>query len=209
MKDKMYGYIYITTCRINGKKYIGQKIFDKKGVWRTYLGSGVMFSKALKKYGKENFYSQVIAIGYNKNDLNILEYNTIKQHDATKSLDYYNIAEGGHMGSTSPGMHHTEETKQKIRASKIGRNIGEQNSFYGKRHTEETKRIIKEKNTGINSSQATKVICITTNEVFYTLTDACNYYNIPLPNISDCCRNKRKSAGKHPKTKEKLIWAYA
>ena len=66
-----YGFIYITTNMINGKKYIGQKIFDNK--FNNYLGSGKLLKQAIKKYGKKNFYREIITITYNKNELNKLE----------------------------------------------------------------------------------------------------------------------------------------
>ena len=42
------------------------------------------------------------------------------------------------------GKHHTEETKQKLRESHLGRYDGEKNPFYGKHHTEEAKAKIAE-----------------------------------------------------------------
>ena len=52
------------------------------------------------------------------------------------------------------------------------------------------------------------VLCITTNEEFDSICAAARYYNIPQANISYCLQGKRKSAGKHPVTKEKMIWKY-
>lgn len=49
----MYGYVYITENKLNGKKYIGKhraEIFDK-----SYLGSGKALKSAIKLYGKSNF----------------------------------------------------------------------------------------------------------------------------------------------------------
>lgn len=34
-----YGFIYMTTNLVNQRRYIGKKSYDKRGVWRTYLGS--------------------------------------------------------------------------------------------------------------------------------------------------------------------------
>lgn len=51
----MYGFIYITTNHINGKQYIGQRKYDKKEKWKNYLGSGIILTRAIEKYGKENF----------------------------------------------------------------------------------------------------------------------------------------------------------
>ena len=54
-----------------------------------------------------------------------------------------------------------------------------------------------------------KIKCITTNEIFNTMKEAGEKYNIKNTcNITQCCRGKRKSAGKHPITKEKLVWEY-
>ena len=56
----MYGFIYITTNHINGKKYIGQKKYDKSGKWKKYLGSGLALKNAITKYGVENFSKEII-----------------------------------------------------------------------------------------------------------------------------------------------------
>ena len=43
--------IYKTTNLITGKIYVGQDSRDNP----QYLGSGIILSYAIKKYGKENF----------------------------------------------------------------------------------------------------------------------------------------------------------
>ena len=48
-----YSFIYKTTNLINGKIYIGQHTTDN--INDRYLGSGVYFLRAVKKYGKKNF----------------------------------------------------------------------------------------------------------------------------------------------------------
>ena len=53
-----------------------------------------------------------------------------------------------------------------------------------------------------------KVICLNTNEIFDSLSNAEKQYNIMSYNISACCRGKQKSAGKHPITGDKLVWMY-
>jgi len=62
-----YGFIYITTNMINGKRYIGQKIFS--GKWKSYLGSGVVLLKAIKKYGRQNFNRNIVDIAYSFDEL--------------------------------------------------------------------------------------------------------------------------------------------
>lgn len=56
---KIYGIIYMTTCILNGKIYIGQTIHWRD---RTYLGSGVALCEAVKKYGRDKFKRKILKI---------------------------------------------------------------------------------------------------------------------------------------------------
>lgn len=55
-------------------------------------------------------------------------------------------------------------------------------------------------------SQGRKVICINTKEIFNTIKDAEDYYNVD--GIGNCCEGKTHSAGKHKKSNEKLFWLF-
>jgi len=90
---KPYGFIYITTNQINNRKYIGQKKLTND--WRTYLGSGSLLKIAVFKHNKENFNREIIAIAYSKEELNKLEIDSIKNHNAVEDSHYYNISSGG------------------------------------------------------------------------------------------------------------------
>jgi len=112
-----YGFIYITTNLINGKKYIGQRMYCRD--WRYYLGSGKYFKLSIKKYGRENFKREIIEIAYSKEELNKLEKKHIKKHNAVESKKYYNILEGGN-GSPTAGTHYSDELKKKLSLANIG-----------------------------------------------------------------------------------------
>jgi len=60
----------------------------------------------------------------------------------------------------------------------------------------------------IHKENSKQVICITTNEIFKSQTNASKKYYISPSGISSCCNGKQKSAGKHPETGEKLKWMY-
>lgn len=85
-----FGYIYITTCLINNKKYIGKRSkskFDEK-----YYGSGKIFKRALEKYGKENFKVEILEWCKTKEELNEAERKWIKYYNAQEDKMFYNIS---------------------------------------------------------------------------------------------------------------------
>ncbi|MDD2285627.1 MAG: GIY-YIG nuclease family protein [Paludibacter sp.] len=75
-----YGFIYITTNMINGKKYIGQKKYMKH--WENYLGSGVILRNAINKYGRDNFKREIIEDCITKEDLDRKEKYWISFYDS-------------------------------------------------------------------------------------------------------------------------------
>ena len=88
-----FGFIYITTNLVNGKRYIGQRKFSDG--WKPYLGSGKRFKEAVKKYGRENFVRSIVDIAYSREELNAKEINLIKFLNAVDSRNFYNISDGG------------------------------------------------------------------------------------------------------------------
>lgn len=173
-----YGFIYITTNMVNGKKYIGQKKLDSK--WKNYLGSGKAFKRAIKKYGGENFHRDIVAIAYSKEELDNLEIEFIELHNAVKSEDYYNIKTGG--GSGNPYAGKTEEEIEGI------------------------KKKLSEIQLGEKHHQATKVICTTTGRVFDYIKQGAEFYGCWHTGITQCCRGKRKSNGSF--NGKPLKWMY-
>lgn len=53
-----------------------------------------------------------------------------------------------------------------------------------------------------------KVKCTTTGQIFNSIQEAKEYFNIKGFNISSVCQGKRKYCGVDPKTGEKLQWEY-
>lgn len=112
---KIYGYVYLITNLINSKQYVGQtvqKTIKKRFEGHIYAGKksiNMIIVKAIKKYGKENFIIQELAIAYNQEELTFLEgmymswFNTIKPNG-------YNIKK-----IINNKGRHSEETKEKIR----------------------------------------------------------------------------------------------
>lgn len=98
----------------------------------------------------------------------------------------------------------SEHTRQKLREIRLGvprSDITKQKMSIAR----------KGKYTGLNSANMRPVYCIELSEIFWGALGAQNKYHISRNSICEVCRgkNKKKSAGKHPETGEKLHWLYA
>jgi group I intron endonuclease len=104
-----YGYIYLITNKINGKGYVGQSINHlNSSRWSSHIKGkqNTAISRAIKKYGKENFYFDIIDItAENQDELNSLEIYYIQK---LNTFGFgYNMTTGGNYGQRS------EETKRR------------------------------------------------------------------------------------------------
>lgn len=157
--------IYCITNLINQKKYIGFTSQEPSSRWNRHInGSGITISKAIQKYGKDNFKFEVILQGLNRDDVLSMETYFIETMN-TLSPNGYNLTTGGE-GLINPSIETRErmslsqkklwksdehklkmlnasknrppvanETKIKLSILRSGKN----NPFYGKMHSQETK----------------------------------------------------------------------
>lgn len=241
-------YIYITTNLINGKQYIGQHKGDYND---SYLGSGILITKAIKKYGKDNFTKEVLAYCNSREEADEKERYYIEKYNAIDSDNFYNCQEGGTGGDGWRACkrwmeQHPEEAKKVYQTN--GKKIQEwaknnpekakENTLamiegarqWRKNNPEQAKETVKRLQEGRKKWQTThkeeyqaqiddwrnrgteanrvSVICITTGEVFKSQSEASRHYPTAYQaNITKCLKGTRKSAGRHPDTGEKLMWA--
>jgi hypothetical protein len=95
---KKYHYIYITFCLVNDKIYVGRRSCDCLPEEDTgYLGSGVIFRNALRKYGKENFEKEIVEV-CNYSELKEKEIFYIAYFEANNRKIGYNLTKGGEDG---------------------------------------------------------------------------------------------------------------
>lgn len=227
--NNYYGFIYITTNKITGKQYIGQRKYY--GNHEEYLGSGHLIKAAIKEYGKENFSRLILEKCYTRKELNEKEKYWISLFNASESEEFYNIALGGEggglAGEKAPnyGKHMSIETREKIRLSQMGAS----NSFYGRHHSEETRNKLAQYATGKKHTDDEKrrmSINMRKNHADYngsknprakktnqyTLSgeliktwdcakDAANVLGLNYVSITQCCRGIYKSSGGY-------IWKY-
>ena len=170
----MYGFIYITTNLVNGKKYLGQRKYSKG--WESYLGSGVAFKKALKKYGKENFKREIIVEAETAEELNQFEKELSIKYDVVNSDNWYNLCYGG--GATT-GYVFSEESKRKMSEKAKGRYSGEKNPMYGR--------------CGKNAPSARAVYIDELKKYFDTIKECAAFIGVAPSNVSAVLSGKRKT----------------
>jgi group I intron endonuclease len=88
----MFHIIYKTTNLVNGKYYYG--VHSTKDINDDYLGSGSKLKNAIKKYGKENFSKEIIAVFSERKDA-LLKEKEIVNISLVISEECYNLTEGG------------------------------------------------------------------------------------------------------------------
>lgn len=113
----MYGYIYLTTNLVNGKRYIGQKS-SNKFLGEAYLGSGPLLRSAISKYGISNFSIKMIEECDSKEQLNEREKYWISYYNAVEDPMFYNLAKGGE--GLRKGSKMSSNTRKKMSKSQLG-----------------------------------------------------------------------------------------
>lgn len=116
-------YIYKITCKVNNKIYIGQTTETLEKRFNRHMGyqkdtHDTKFYRAVRKYGVENFYIELIAQATSKEELDNLEEHYIQKYQAIEKG--YNTSLGKIGGDTLTHNPNLAKIKEKIRNSKLG-----------------------------------------------------------------------------------------
>ena len=79
--NDFFGFIYIITNKLSGKKYLGRKFFHvhqkrkrvRESPWRTYMGSCKPLSADIKELGKANFTFEIFRLYTTRGGLSYFE----------------------------------------------------------------------------------------------------------------------------------------
>ena len=146
-------------------EYIKTPIPDKDGYLRV----------TLYDRGRNKTYAihKLVAIHFldNPNNFPIINHkNEIRSDNRVENLEWCTNSENQIHAYKNGLKVQTEEIKKKIGLSRLG------------------------KYKGRNSYNCKKVKCVSTGEVFYSLNEAGEKYNISPSSITECCRGRHKTA---------------
>ena len=218
--------IYMLTCKISKHRYIGQSQNITRRLWEHKSQRNaprLPISRAIKKYGWENFECEVLEYcpAEELNEKEIYYIELLKPE--------YNVSKGGEQGMR--GYHHSPETKEKLKVAATKQWQGktpEEKAYVithqlthhskkgdtltdsakeklrevnlGKKQSEETKtkRSIKMKVSMLGNQNGNKTVrCVETGEIFQSIKCAATDKSINAHEITAVLRGwrNRKTAG--------------
>lgn len=140
--------IYLRTNLVNGKQYVGQTVdfksreSDWKNMNQPYAGS--LINNARKKYGVDNFQTEILIECDTQEELNYWEMYYIKKMN-TKRPFGYNLTNGG---DGTSGFQFSEESKKKMSEAKLGKYVGKDSWNYGIKRSDMFKAALSERLKG-------------------------------------------------------------
>lgn len=128
--DGYFYFVYKTENILNSDYYIG--IHKTKNINDSYLGSGIIINKSIKKYGKENFIRKILYFGIDYNDIYDKERELVTE-ETLKDIKCLNLTIGGLKGSffrinerVKIDPEYKKFIKEKIRLSKTQKVLDKQ-----------------------------------------------------------------------------------
>lgn len=130
-----HGFIYLIVNKVNNKFYIGkfQNYRYTNGVrknirdYSDYYGSGKLITKAVEKYGKENFDRYILEYTFNHEDAREKELYYQTKYNVDKNKNFYNISINSDGGNTLSGYTEEQMKEYKKNMSNKIKNIYENN----------------------------------------------------------------------------------
>ena len=135
------GYSVYKHTSPNGKVYIGitSTSLNRRWGYGSNYHNNEYFSRAIRKYGWENFTHDVLYTDLTAEEAELKERELIAFYHSTDPNRGYNLTTGG-----EKGKRHHPSSIQKMREKKIGKYVGKKNPSYGTHPSELTRRRISE-----------------------------------------------------------------
>lgn len=195
-----YHCTYFVINLVTRKGYFG--VHSTNDIEDDYLGSGVLITRAVRKYGKENFIKTIVSVYSTKEEAYAEEVRVVTK-EYVRYEGSYNLNPGGKGGlllegerletfrEMARGRRHTQETKDLLREIKSTFRHTEDaksrisESLMGRAVTEDTREKIGLANSGEKNgmygklpSNSKKVLHIPTGIEYPSIAHACRELNL-------------------------------
>ena len=208
--------LYEHVNKINGKRYIGITGRNPQERWgrggKNYRTTPRFFS-AIEKYGWDNFEHNIVKDNLTREEACKMEKDLIKKYRTQEKLFGYNILEGGDtpvipeevrqkmskskMGNKNGNHPCSEETKEKIRQSLIGKPFSKERK---KKLSEAAKKRHvpcsdgKRKTLSKSYPKKCPVFCEETGKTYESVQECARQLNLFATNVSKVCKGKLSHA---------------
>jgi len=194
--------VYKITNKLNNKVYVGQTSRTMKERIKDHKKSNnSLIGKDIRQFGIDNFSIEILEEVSTREEAYRKEIEWIAKCDCLIPKGY-NQCKGG---KATDGYKYSEEVRHQMSVSRKGKYVGENNPFYGKHHSEEQRKKWSEQRRGrklteewkrkVGLASMRKVRNVDTGEVFNSIKEACEKYNLKDTHISRVCRGGRKTTG--------------
>lgn len=191
-------YVYKITCILNNKVYIGQTCEPINKRFKRHMGyqkdtHDTKFYRAVRKYGVENFYIELLDTATTQEELDEKEIFWINKYDSVNKGYNTKSSKGKCGGDTLSNHHNLENIRKKISESKKGDKnpmknnglCGDRNGMYGRK--------------GYLAPSSRKCVAIPVSDpdfiiIFDTLMELQSCFNVTtLGMVSSRCSQKTKA----------------
>lgn len=204
----------------NNKVYIGITKQKPENRWNNGKGykNNDYLANAILKYGWNNIEHKILYSNLTKEEAELKEVELIREYKSNIKEYGYNILDGGNVsdgmteevkrkisqackGKTSwnKGKKMSDEYKKKLSEAHKGQIVSKEKRqklrelFKGRKFSEETRNKISIAKKGQPSKLRRKVVCIETNKIYNSVTEA--ETELKIRHICEACNGIRKTAG--------------
>jgi group I intron endonuclease len=186
--------IYKITNKLNNKIYIGQTTKKMSVRFAQHCGTNnsSYISRAIKKYGKNNFIVEEICCAKSLEDLNFLEIFFISKLNTLKPKGY-NIEYGGdnikRVRSSMSGKQHSEATRLRMSEAHKGKKLSAETKkklSVARKGVPVKPEVLKNRSnnlTGIRH-RGKEVVSTQNNQVFKSIVQACEHLKLARRTVS-------------------------
>lgn len=184
---EMNNYVVYIHTSPSGKKYVGVTSQDVNKRWLRGHGyfRNEYFTRAINKYGWDNFKHEIVAAGLSKEGAEFLEKTLISRYRSNLKRYGYNIKDGGDTNGK-----HAERSKRLMSEHRKGKGTGPR--------SETARRHMRESHSG--GAVPKLVLCVETGVTYESINAAARAVGINKKVISSCCRgieHYKTAAGYH------------